>query len=111
MAVAAEFSFLRRLLERLLLPDGLVALEITADFGREDEEAAIDETTLPSRLFAKTGHAVALHFEHAEASRRGDRGGGGGPGRRGLERGPWPGVDARGARPTELGNRVALVAL
>jgi hypothetical protein len=52
-----------------LLPDGVVALQVLCDFGREDHEAAVGPSAVAAGLLLETGDAVVLEVEDAEAAR------------------------------------------
>src|SRR5664279_1403678 len=61
---------------RALLPDGVRAVDVAPDVGRQHEEAAVGPAAVAARLLLELAHARALDVERAEATRRlhgGDR--------------------------------------
>src|SRR5690242_10268078 len=59
-------------LQGSLLPYRIVAFEILADLGRQDEKAAVHEASFAFRLLAKADDAVAHDVERTEAPGRVD---------------------------------------
>src|SRR5229473_6798154 len=74
VAESAQFPVRRQLLQGGLLPYRVVVLQVTAHFGRQDEEAAVDEPAFSLRLFAKAGDFVTYDVKCAEAPGGIDRG-------------------------------------
>src|SRR5207249_2071893 len=56
-----------------LFPDRLRPVDQVQDGMVEDEEAAVDQPAVAGRLFPEAAHQVAVGFDRAETSRRGDR--------------------------------------
>src|SRR3954465_10021160 len=73
MAVGGQLAVVGQALERLALPDRLVALDVVEDAGLEDEEAPVDPAAVAGGLLAERLDAVALERERAEAAGRLDR--------------------------------------
>ncbi len=74
MLVGPQFALGGQLLQRGLLPDGRVSVDVAVDLWRKNKKAAVDEATLAFRLFRKSDDAVSIEFENAETAGRIDRG-------------------------------------
>ena len=70
MAEGDQLAVLGQPLQRLALPDRLVAVDVVEHLRLEHEEAAVDPALADLRLLGELGDAVAVEDEPAEARRR-----------------------------------------
>src|SRR3954466_4715746 len=57
-------------LHRLTFPDGVVTVDELQHVRRQNEESAVDPTSISLRLFLKAGDEVVLEHKRAEPARR-----------------------------------------
>src|SRR3546814_20767969 len=73
MTISDQFPGRRKMLERLLLPNGFGTVDQVDHRPVRNEKAAVDQAAVSSRFFAETAHQFAVKLNGSKASRGRDR--------------------------------------